>query len=212
MWWQADGRSKRSRKMANRKAQLSRDLLQRKFPAEIRLEPFAGPLRLPRSKTAAHGFGVTQSAIGLSDVRCERKHHMIDEKLVRFGRSAQSLQERRANVRHNLVVKAGAKLTVELADTPHAKLLCNAVECQSRNIEMKGVERLIDHKARIALHVVQICRACSDIGLGHALAMLPVFAIRVIAKFEANDVGILGYNCAAKARDRIVIPRFGGCD
>jgi hypothetical protein len=137
---------------------------------------------------------------------------MIDEELVRFGRPSQSLQERRADVRHNLVVKAGAELTVELADPPHAELLCNAVECQSRNIEMKGVERLIDHKARIALHVVQICRAGADIGLGHALAMLPVFAVRIIAQFEANDIGILGYNCAAKARHGIVIPCFGGCD
>ena len=115
MWWQADGSPKGSRKMANRKAQLSRDFLQRKFPAEISLEPFAGTLRLPRSKTPAHGFGVMQSAIRLSDVRCERKHHVIDEKLVRFGWPTQSLQERRADVMHNLVVKASAELTVELA-------------------------------------------------------------------------------------------------
>ena len=154
MWWQSDGRPKRSRKMANRKAQLSRDFLQRKFPAEIRLEPFAGPPRLPRSKTAACGFGVTQSAIRLSDVRGERKHHVIDEKLVRFGWPAQSPQERRADVMHSFVVKAGAELTVELTDTPHAGLLSDTVECQSRDIEMKGVERLFDHKARIALHVV----------------------------------------------------------
>ena len=84
----------------------------------------------------------------------ERKHHVIDEKLVRFRWLAQSPQQRRANVMHNLVVKAGAELAVELADTPDAGLLCNAVECQSRNIEVKGVERLFDHKARIALHVV----------------------------------------------------------
>jgi hypothetical protein len=55
---------------------------------------------------------------------------------------------------HNPVVKAGTELTIELADPPHAELLCHAVERQGRNIEMKGVERLIDHKARIVLHVV----------------------------------------------------------
>ena len=87
-------------------------------------------------------------------MRCERKHHVINEKLVRFGWPAQSLQERRADVMHNLVLKAGAELTVELADTPRAGLLCDTVERQSRNIEMKGVERLFDHKARIVLHVV----------------------------------------------------------
>ena len=59
MWWQADGRSKRSRKMANREAQLSRDFLQRKFPAEISFKLFAGPLRLPWNKAAAQRFGGT---------------------------------------------------------------------------------------------------------------------------------------------------------
>ena len=184
-----------------------------RVPPRSELELFAGALRLPRSKAAARRSAARpQSAIRLSDVCRERKHHVIDEKLVRFGRPTQSPQQRRADVRHNLVVEAGAELTVELADAPDAGLLRNAVECQSRNIEMKGVEWLIDHKARIALHVVQICRACPDIGLGHALAMLPVFAVRVVAKLQADDVGILGYNCAAKARNGIVIPRFGGRD
>ena len=127
-------------------------------------------------------------------MRREREHHVIDEKLVGFGRPTQSLQERRADMMHNLVVKADAELTVELADTPHAELLCNAVERQSAEHRRKGVERLVDHKARIALHIVQICRACADIGLGHALAMLPVFAVRVIAKFQADEIGILGCN------------------
>ena len=77
---------------------------------------------------------------------------------------------------------------------------------------MNGVERLFDHKARIALHVVQICRACPDIGLGHTLAMLPVFAVGIIAKFQANEIGILGCDGAAKAGHGIVIARFGGCD
>ena len=59
MWWQADGSPKGSRKMANRKAQLSRDFLQRKFPAEISFKLLAGPLHLPWSKAAAQRFGGT---------------------------------------------------------------------------------------------------------------------------------------------------------
>lgn len=77
---------------------------------------------------------------------------------------------------------------------------------------MKGVMRLIDHKARIALHVVQICRAWPNIDLGHALATLPVFAVGVFAKFQANDVSVLGCKFAAEAMNGIVIPRFGGRD
>ena len=130
MWRQADGRPKRSRKMANREIQLSRDFLQRWFSAEVRCKPFAGPLHLPRRKAAAHRFGIVQSAIGLSDMRCERQHHVIDEKLVRFGWPAQSLQERCADVMHSVVVKAVTELTVELADTPRAEPLRDAVERQ----------------------------------------------------------------------------------
>ena len=143
-------------------------------------------------------------------MRRERKHHVIDEKPVRFGWPAQSLQQRPADVMHGLVAKAPAELAVELAETPDAGLLRNAVECHSRNIEVKRVERLFDHKARIALHVVQICRAYPDIGLGHALAVFPIFAIGVIAKLQADDVSILRHDCAAKTGNGIVIPRFGG--
>src|SRR4029078_12061322 len=103
--------------MTDREVELGRDLLQGKSSAEIRLELFAGALRLPRSKAAARRSAAgPQSAIRLCDVRRKRNHHVIDEELVRFGRPSQSLQERRADVRHNLVMKAGAELTVELAD------------------------------------------------------------------------------------------------
>src|SRR4051794_15949860 len=133
--------------MTDREVELGRDLLQGKRSTEVRLEPFAGALRLPGGKAAARPSAAgPQSAIGLGDVCGECKHHVIDEKLIRFGWPAQSPQQRRANVMHNLVVEAGAVLAIELAETPDAGLLCNAVECQSRNIEMKGVERLIDHK------------------------------------------------------------------
>ena len=108
--------------MADREVELGCDLLQGKSSAEIRLELFAGALRLPRSKAAARRSAARpQSAIRLSDVCRERKHHVIDEKLVRFGRPTQSPQQRRADVRHNLVVEAGAELTVELADAPEAE-------------------------------------------------------------------------------------------
>ena len=50
------------------------------------------------------------------------------------------------------------------------------------------------------------------LALVDALAALPVFAVRVIAKFQAHDIGILGDNCAAKARHGIVIPGFGDGD
>ena len=59
-------------------------------------------------KAAARRFADVQSAISLSDVRCERKHHVIDEKLVRFGWPAQSPQVRRTNVMHDPIVKTGA--------------------------------------------------------------------------------------------------------
>src|SRR5881394_1390982 len=97
--------------MTDREVELGRDLLQGKRSAEIRLELFAGALHLPRGKAAARRPAAgPQSAIRLSDVCCERKHHVIDEKLVRFGWPAQSPQQRPADVMHNLVVKAGAVL------------------------------------------------------------------------------------------------------
>ena len=49
---------------------------------------------------------------------------------------------------------------------------------------MEGVEGLVDHKARIALHVVQIYRTRPDIRLGDETAALPELALRIIAKFQ----------------------------
>ena len=149
--------------MADREAELGRDLLQRKFPAEIGLQPFACAPHLPRSKTAASRSACPQSAIGLRDVRGERKHHVIDEKLVGLGRPTQRLQKRRADMTDDLVVMADAELTGEFTNARRAGLLGDAVERRARKIEMEGVERLLDDEARIVLHVVQICCARSDI-------------------------------------------------
>jgi hypothetical protein len=171
--------------MADRETQLGRNVLQRESSAEIGLEPFASPLRLPWRKAAGRGFGVPQSAICPSDVCRERKHHVIDEKLVRFERAAQSGQERCADVMHDGVAKAGAILIVQLIDTPHGELLCHAVESRRRNIEIEGVKRPVDHVAWFTLHIVDICLACADIGFGNALAVLPVFAVAEIAQFSS---------------------------
>src|SRR3954462_1687460 len=115
--------------MTDREIKLGRDLLQGQFSAEVGIESFAGALHLPRGKAATRRPDAgPQAAIGRCDVCCEPQHHVIDEKLVRFGWPAQSPQERRPDVMHNIVVKAGAVLAVELADTPDARLLCNAVE------------------------------------------------------------------------------------
>src|SRR5262245_11461535 len=101
--------------MADREANLGCDLCQLKFSAEVGLEPLAGALCLPRRKTAASQLGdALQSAVGLGDVRGERKHHVIDEKLVDLGRPTQPLQQGRAEMRHDLVLMADAELTGEL--------------------------------------------------------------------------------------------------
>src|SRR6266851_2285065 len=103
--------------MADREAEPGRDLRQWKLSAEVGLKPFAGALHLPRGKTAASRFGdALQSAIGLSDVCGERKHHVIDEKLVRLGRLTQRFQERRANMTDDLVVVADAELKGEFTN------------------------------------------------------------------------------------------------
>ena len=124
-------------------------------------------------------------------MRRDCEHHVIDEKLVGLGRPAQRVHERRADMTNDLVVKAGAELTVELIDTRLAELIRDAVERRTRKIEMEGVVGLVDRKARIALHVVQIYRTWSDIRLGDALATLPEFTVRVIAIFQTDDKGIL---------------------
>src|SRR6266576_4695133 len=101
--------------MADREIKLGRDLLQRKPSAEVGLKSFAGSLRLPRGKTAAVRFDdAPQSAIGLGDVRGEREHRVIDEKLVGLVRPMQRLLERRAEMADDRVVMADAGLIGEL--------------------------------------------------------------------------------------------------
>ena len=125
-------------------------------------------------------------------MRGEREHRVIDEKLVGLGRPTQRLQERRADMTDDRVVMADAELAGELTDARCAGLLGDAVERRARKIEEDGVERLVDHEARIALQVVQICCAGADIRLDDALAVFPELAVRVIVKFQADEIGILG--------------------
>src|SRR5439155_964516 len=82
------------------------------------------------------------------------------------------------------------------------------VERRARQIEEEGVKRLVDHVARIALEVVQISCTGADIGLDDAPAALPAFTIRVVAKFDADEIGIVGRKRAAETGQGIVIPRF----
>ena len=151
-------------KWLTERSKLGRDLFQRKFSAEIRFELFAGALRLPGRKTAAGRFSVApQSAISLGDMRSEREHHVIDEKLVDLGRPAQPFQERGADMANNRVVMTDAELAGELTNARRAKLLGDAIERRTGKIEKQGVERLVDHIARIALEIVEIGRARADI-------------------------------------------------
>jgi hypothetical protein len=129
-----------------------------------------------------------------------------------LGRPAQRFRERRADMTNDLVVEAGAELTVQLIDTRLATLTGDAVERRARKIKLEGVEGLVDYKARIALHVVQICRTRPDIRLCDAPAALPELAVRVIAKFQADDIGILEGQRGAEARLGVIIPRFGDRD
>src|SRR5882724_10829863 len=115
--------------MADREVKLGRDLCQCKLSTEVGIESFAGALRLPRRKTAAGRFGdAPQSAIGLGDVRGEREHRVIDEKLVGLVRPTQPFLQRRADMTDDRVVMAGAELTGELTDARRAGLLSEAVE------------------------------------------------------------------------------------
>ena len=107
------------------------------------------------------------------------------------------------------VVMADAELTGELTDARRAGLFSDTVERRARHIEKQGVERLVDHVARIALEVVQICCARPDIRLHDALAALPEFAVRVIVKFQADEIGILEGKRAGETRHGVVIPGFG---
>ena len=107
---------------------------------------------------------------------------------------------------------AEAELTVELINTRCAGLLSDAVERRSRKIEMQGVVRLLDDVARIVLEIVQIRRARLDIRLQNALATLPELAVRVIVKFQADDIGILKGQRAGETRHGVIIPGFGGGD
>ncbi len=196
--------------MADREIKLGGDLLQRELSVEVGFEPFAGSLRLPRGKAAAVRIGdALQPAIGLGDVGSEREHHMIDEKLVGFVRPTQRFQKRRAEMTDDRVVMADAGLIAEFANPWRAGLFGDVVERRARQIEEQGVERLVDHVARIALQVVQIGCARANIRLDHASAALPAFAIAVIAKFEADEIGILGGKRAGKTRHRVIIPGFG---
>src|SRR6202040_2707852 len=148
-------------------------------------EFFAGALRLPRRKTAADRFGdAPKPAIGLGDVCGEGEHHVIDEKLIGLVPPTQRLLQRRADMTDDRVVMADAELTGDLTNAQRAGLFSEAVERRARKIEKEGVEWLVDHVARIALEVVQICCARSNIRLHDALAALPELAVRVIVKFQ----------------------------
>ena len=61
---------------------------------------------------------------------------------------------------------------------------------------MEGVERLVDHIARIALEIVKLCCARSDIRPDDALATIPELAVGVIPEFHADIVGVLAIRAA----------------
>src|SRR4029453_10211836 len=108
----------------------------------------------------------------------------------------------------NRIVMADAGLISEFANARRAGLPGDVVERRARQIEEKGVKRLVDHVARIALEVVQKNFNGGGIGLYDAPAALPAFAIRVVAKFDADEIGIVGRKRAAETGQGIVIPRF----
>src|ERR1044071_5231992 len=88
------------------------------------------------------------------------------------------------------VVMTDTGLISEFIDAWAADLPGDVVKRRARQIEKDGVERLVDHVARIALQIVQIGRATADIRLDDALAALPALAVRVIANLEADEIGV----------------------
>src|SRR3954451_11731322 len=109
----------------------------------------------------------------------------------------------------DLVVMADARFTGELTDARGAGLRREAVERRPRQIEKQGVKRLVDHVTRIRLEVIQISCARRDIGLHHALAVLPEFAVRKILKLQADEKGIIEGERTGKTWHGVVVPRFG---
>jgi hypothetical protein len=107
------------------------------------------------------------------------------------------------------VVMTDAGLIGKFVNAPRAGLFGDVVERRARQIEKDGVERLVDHVARIALQVIQIGCAAADIRLGHTSAAFPAFAVRVIAKLEADEIGILGGKRIGQNPHGVVIPGFG---
>src|SRR5262245_35192841 len=141
--------------MADGEVKLSGDLLQRKSPAKVGLEPFAGALDLPWRKAAPGEFSAApQSAIGLRDVCGECEHHVIDEKLIGLVRPIQCIQQRRTEMTDHSVVMADAGLIGEFANTRRAGLFGEVVERRARQIKEDGMVWLVDDEARIALQVV----------------------------------------------------------
>ena len=71
---------------------------------------------------------------------------------------------------------------------------------------------LVDDEARIALQVVQVSCAGADIRLDNATTALPAFAIPVVAKFQADEIGILKGKLAGQTRNGVIMPRLGSCE
>ncbi|MGY4434426.1 hypothetical protein ACVWWO_006903 [Bradyrhizobium sp. F1.13.1] len=138
----------------------------------------------------------------------ERKHHVIDEKLVGLVGPAQSLPQGGTDMSNDLVVMTDTWLVAELANARPARLPGNAVERRARQIEEERVKRLVDHIARVALEVVQIGRTCANIRLGDTAALLPAFAIRIVTEFQAEEIGIFRGQRAGNIRCRIVVADF----
>lgn len=141
-------------------------------------------------------------------MRGERQHHVIDEKLVGFGRSTEPLQQQRSDMTHDLVIMSDAELAGEVANRRRPGFLGDAVERRTRQIEVERMKRLVDDETRIAPEIIQICRTRFDIRLPDALAVIPELAVWVIVKLQADEIGLIGHG-AGTTRYRIINLGFG---
>src|SRR3954471_19276574 len=100
------------------------------------------------------------------------------------------MQERHAEMANDRVVLADAGLIGELTHAFCAGLSGDVVERRARQIQEDRVKRLVDDELRISLQVVEIGRTSANVRPGDESAAFPAFAVRIIAKFKADEISI----------------------